>query len=173
MPHMQDPYFMHSVVFICEHDKEGAMGLIINKPLGETDLKEIFSPESEENDFLTAVPNVYFGGPVMLERGIVLHTSDYKLEDSHPVSKKLSISSSKTIISDIHSGIGPLRYRLMLGHAGWGEKQLEREIENGDWLVQTTTPDFIFDTPDKKMWSAAAKSFGFETSQLSGFGGTA
>jgi len=173
MPQLTDPYFGRSVVYLCEHDKEGAMGLVINKPLGEADLKEIFAPETEENEFLVAVPKVYFGGPVMLERGIVLHSAEYKLEDTQPVSEQLSITSSKIIIRDIRNNKGPNRFRLMLGHAGWGKNQLEREIENGDWLVQSVEIDFIYDTPDAKMWNAAARSFGIDTSQLAGFGGMA
>ncbi len=173
MPHLTDPYFGRSVVYLCEHNKEGAMGLVINKPLGEADLKEIFAPDTEENEFLIAIPKVYFGGPVMLERGIVLHSAEYKLEDTMTVSEQISITSSKTIIRDIRNTKGPLQYRLMLGHAGWDKNQLEREIENGDWLVQSTGIDFIFDTPDQQMWNTAASSFGIETSQLPGFGGMA
>ncbi|MFH1853498.1 MAG: YqgE/AlgH family protein [Candidatus Neomarinimicrobiota bacterium] len=174
MPHMTDPYFGRSVVYLCEHSADGAMGLVINKPLGDADLKEIFSPEaSAENDFLTAVPKVYFGGPVMLERGIVLHSADYQIDGTMAISDQLCITSSKEIIRDIKNSRGPRRYRLMLGHAGWDKNQLEREIENGDWLVQSTGPDFIFDTLDRDKWNAAARSFGIETSQLTGLGGLA
>lgn len=170
---MTDPYFGRSVVYLCEHDKEGAMGLVINKPLGEADLKEIFSPDVDDSEMLADIPTVYFGGPVMLERGIVLHSSEYDVDGTLKVTGELSITSSKEIIRDIRNGQGPKRYRLMLGHAGWDKNQLEREIENGDWLVQTAVPDFIFDANDQNKWKDAARSFGIETSQLAGFGGMA
>ncbi len=173
MPHMTDPYFGRSVVYLCEHDQNGAMGLVINKPLGEADLKDIFSPNADDDDLFTDIPTVYFGGPVMLERGIVLHSAEYEIDSTLPVTKNLSITSSKEIIRDIRNNKGPKLYRLMLGHAGWEKNQLEHEIENGDWLVHTATPDFIFKTPDKNKWQKAAQSLGIEMTQMPGFGGLA
>lgn len=173
MPHLKDPYFNRSVVYLCEHSSEGAMGLVINKPLGEADLKDIFAPESSDNEYLMAVPTVYFGGPVMLERGIVLHSAEYSIDGSLTISEQLAITSSKEIIADIRRERGPERYRLMLGHAGWDKNQLEREIENGDWLVQSAIPDFIFESPDEIKWNSAASAFGIDTAHLAGFGGMA
>lgn len=174
MPHMQDSYFGRSVVFICEHNQKGAMGLIINKPFQDPELKELFSNIfTEQEDVLEIVPTVYFGGPVLVERGIILHDSNYRREGTLYLSEDFSITSSREILHDIAREQGPENFRLMLGHAGWGAGQLEREIENGDWLLQSTTPEFVFHTDEQIMWQEAARTFGIDASQISGLGGIA
>ncbi len=174
MPHLQDPYFSRSVVFLCEHNKDGAMGVIINKPFEDPELKSLFTGFFEEKqNILEIVPKVYFGGPVMVERGIVLHAGDYRSDGTVTISEEFSMTSSKTILQDISKDEGPNQYRLVLGHAGWSSGQLEREIENGDWLLQETTPKFLFETPDKNLWKAAAATFGIDIDHFVGLGGQA
>jgi putative transcriptional regulator len=174
MPHMQDPYFARSVVFICEHTKEGAMGLIINRPFHEPDLEKLFSEFYEDTqDILKIVPKVYFGGPVMVERGIVLHSASHYTTGTIKLSDEFAITSHKTILENISRNEGPEQYKLMLGHAGWTANQLEREIENGDWLLQSTTLDFVFNMPEDLMWKHAASAFGIDTTQIAGSGGLA
>ncbi len=174
MPHLQDPYFSRAVVLICDHSTEGAMGLIINRPFEEPGLKKLFVDVYKENrELLEVVQKLYFGGPVMIERGIILHSSDYESEHSIPVSDELSITSHKTILDAISEDRGPENFRLMLGHAGWTGGQLEREIENGDWLLQSAAPDFVFGQPEEFIWQQATRSFGIELSDLSGISGQA
>jgi len=174
MPHMQDPYFAQAVVFICEHTKDGAMGLIINRPFHEPDLKKLFTELYDDTqDILKIVPKVYFGGPVLLERGIVLHSASHSTTGTIKISEDFAITSHKTILENINRDAGPRQYKLMLGHAGWTANQLEREIENGDWLLQSTTSDFVFNMPEDMMWKHAAGMFGIDTSQISGVGGRA
>ena len=174
MPHMQDPYFNRSVVFMCEHNKDGAMGLIVNKPFSDPTLKELFDSFYDDADkILKSVEQVYFGGPVMVERGIVLHSSHYQSEDSIKISNDFFLSSHKKTLEDLSKQNGDAECRLLLGHAGWTSGQLEREIENGDWLVQETTPDFIFNMPEKQMWGMAIRSFGIDISNFSSIGGQA
>jgi len=174
MPHMQDPYFARSVVFMCEHNTDGAMGLIINKPFDRPELKQLFANFFKDDDhLLKVVPRVHFGGPIMVERGIVLHSSGYQNSDSIKISNDFFLTNSKTILTDIARDKGPEYYRLFLGHAGWSPGQLEREIENGDWLLQETSPDFVFQMPERQMWKAAAQSFGIDLSHFTGFGGQA
>tara|TARA_B100001750_G_C15199384_1_gene442804 strand:- start:3 stop:527 length:525 start_codon:yes stop_codon:yes gene_type:complete len=174
MPHMQDPYFAKSIALICEHSSDGALGLIINKPFEKPELKVLFQnlPDNQD-EILKIIPKVYFGGPVLIESGIIVHSSSYTSKDSMKISNEFSITSSRKILQDIADGNGPEQYKLMLGHAGWGAGQLEREIENGDWLMQSTTYNFVFNTEESKMWKMAAGSFGVETSQISGLGGLA
>ena len=174
MPHMQDSYFAKSIALICEHSNDGALGLIINKPFEKPELKVLFQnlPDNQD-EILKIIPKVYFGGPVLIESGIIVHSSSYTSKDSMKISNEFSITSSRKILQDIADGNGPEQYKLMLGHAGWGAGQLEREIENGDWLMQSTTYNFIFNTEESKMWKMAAGSFGVETSQISGLGGLA
>ncbi len=174
MPHMQDPYFGRAVVFLCEHNKEGAMGLIMNKPFEDLELEGLFSNFfDDQDDILKVVPKIYFGGPVMVERGVVLHNSEYKIDGSIRISDEFSMTSSKAILQDISRKSGPSQFRLVLGHSGWSQGQLEREIENGDWLLQETSPDFIFNTPEDQMWKAATRLFGIDLNHFSGMGGQA
>jgi putative transcriptional regulator len=174
MPHMQDPYFNRSVLFMCEHDKDGAMGLIVNKPFKDPTLKQLFETfYDDSNEILNSVEQVYFGGPVLVERGIVLHSGEYNFKDSIKISKDFFISSHKKTLEDILAKKGPKLNRLLLGHAGWTSGQLEREIENGDWLVQETNPNFIFNMPVDKMWEVAISSFSIDIADFSTFGGQA
>ena len=113
------------------------------------------------------------GGLVFIERGILLHSNSYNSKDSIKISDQFSITSSNKILKDINNSNSLKNYKLMLGHAGWISGQLEKEIENGDWLMQSTSIDFVFNTNESKMWQIAAKSFGVELSEISGFGGSA
>lgn len=174
MPHLQDPYFGRSVVFIAEHTEEGAMGLIVNKPFEDPELKQLFTDVFEDKQsLLKVVPKVYFGGPVMIERGILLHSGNYNTEGTLSVTQDFGITSHKSILEDIADDKGPKQFKLMLGHAGWTSGQLEKEIEDGDWLLQETTIDFIFKTPSQAMWRLATGSFGVDVASTEGLGGLA
>ena len=171
---MQDPYFGKTVILICEHTKDGAMGLIINRPFQEPDMEDLFSEIYKETEnIFKVVPTIYFGGPVMIERGIVLHSSEYKRKDTVSVSEDFALTSHKFILQDIRSGEAPESYKLVLGHAGWTKGQLEKEIEHSDWLLQQTSKDFVFNTPDDIMWNQAAKALGIQTTEIVGVGGVA
>jgi|TARA_B100000035_G_scaffold155261_1_gene132236 putative transcriptional regulator len=159
---------------MCEHDKDGAMGLIVNKPFKDPTLKQLFDSFYDDTDgILNSVDQIYFGGPVMVERGIVLHSGIYQSKDSIKISDDFFISSHKKTLEDISEKKGPNLNRLILGHSGWSGGQLEREIENGDWLVQETSPDFIFNMPENQMWEMAICSFGIDIADFSSFGGQA
>ena len=108
----------------------------------------------------------------MLERGIVLHSSEFNIEGTIFISDDFSITSQKTVLKKLklHKKIP---YKLMLGHAGWAGKQLEREIENGDWLIQSTTVDFVFNISSDQMWQHAAGSLGINIGSFAGVGGQA
>ncbi|MBT6709866.1 MAG: YqgE/AlgH family protein [Candidatus Marinimicrobia bacterium] len=174
MPHMQDPYFGRSVILICEHNKDGTMGLIINKPFEGPEIQDLFENLfTKEEDFLQLIPKIFFGGPVLVERGIVLHPTTYQTDGTVKLSKDFSMTSNREILQDIAIKKGPSLYKLMLGHAGWASNQLEREIENGDWLLQSATSDYIFNTPVNDQWDSAVNSFGIDMSHISGRGGVA
>ena len=171
MPHMVDPYFGKAVIYICEHTKDGAMGLVINRPFMEPDLKKLFTEIYEDNEnILKIVPTVHFGGPVMVERGIVLHSTDRTVSESVKIADTIAMTSHKDILGDISKKKGPKSFKLFLGHSGWGSGQLEKEIDRGDWLLQNTTPDFIFDVPEKYMWGQAARTLGVETNDSASIG---
>ena len=171
---MIDPYFGKAVIYICEHTKDGAMGLVINRPFMEPDLKKLFTEIYEDNEnILKIVPTVHFGGPVMIERGIVLHSTDHTVSESITIADTIAMTSHKDILGDISKKKGPKSFKLFLGHSGWGSRQLEKEIERGDWLLQNTTPDFIFDVPEKYMWSQAARTLGINVPDSTGLSGHA
>ena len=173
MPHMNDPFFSKSVVYICEHGNGGAMGVIINKNLDAPELREIFDKFFKvEKSFNTIKSSTFFGGPVLLEKGIILHHSDYLSPKSISISKSVSLTSDQGALEDLKRE-QKVPFKLMLGHAGWSAGQLEREIENGDWLIQSTTSDFIFNLPSNQMWEYAAKSIGLDINSSFGTSGQA
>ena len=173
MPHMNDPFFSKSVVYICEHGNSGAMGMIVNKNLDTPELREIFDKFFKvEKPFNMLKSNTFFGGPVLLEKGIILHHSDYSSPKSISISKSVSLTSDEGALEDLKRE-EKVPFKLMLGHAGWSAGQLEREIENGDWLIQSTTSDFIFNLPPNQMWEYAAKSIGLDINSSLGTSGQA
>ena len=173
MPHMQDPFFSSSVIFICEHNNDGAMGLIINKKFKEPNLNDLFEQLYIGDDAIRSlVPDIHFGGPIMLERGIVLHGAEFNSEGTISISEEFSMTSQKTVLKELKSR-GSTPYKLMLGHTGWGAEQLEREIENGDWLMQSTTLDFVFNLSTDQMWRHAAGSLGLDLGSFEGVSGQA
>ena len=173
MPQMKDPLFSKSVIYICEHNINGAMGMIINKQFSEPELNTIIEKVLVDDESHKALANdIYFGGPVLLEKGIVLHHGSYMSHDSIAISKSIAITSKKDVLGELQQKEG-VPFKLMLGHAGWSKGQLEKEIENGDWLIQSTNPDFIFSTGLSKMWRSALKSLGIDLGINSGSGGEA
>ncbi len=171
MPQMTDQIFGKSVIYICEHDSKGAMGIIVNKPLPSESVQGILTETGlDETD---SFPKIYFGGPVGMNHGFILHDTKYHIDGTHNISKKIALTSNLDIIHDMVDGKGPNKYRFALGYAGWSAKQIESEIENGDWLVVPATPSFIFDTPDDHKWDTAAKEFGIDMSTITGSTGIA
>jgi len=173
MPHMKDPFFSSSVIFICEHNKDGAMGLIVNKPLDDQILEKVLVQLNvNSNETFQPFSDIYFGGPVMFDRGILLHKYQIELYESVKLSDNFYLSSDKKAFKSIAENPDN-KSRFFLGHSGWSNGQLESEIENGDWIVQETSPEFIFDVPEDKMWIMALQSFGIEISNFSTFSGKA
>lgn len=169
MPHLTDPYFGRSLVFICDHDENGAMGLIVNKSFDDKVVKEVFPTLIINDEAISeAISPMYFGGPVSLEQGFILHSGDYVNPDTIQITPEFSLTSNSAIIDAILEGQGPYHYKMMLGYAGWGAGQLEREIENGDWLFQDVTLDFIFKGDDTEKWITATQRFGIEIAPSTG-----
>jgi len=163
--------FSKSLVFICEHDDSGAMGLIVNKAIPDVNVSEIL--KQTRLNLAAPPPPVYFGGPVNMNQGFILHDVKYEIEGTVIVSKQLALTSNPRIVDDIIKGSGPKNYRFTMGYAGWGEHQLEREFENGDWLVMPAQTGLIFDVPDEDKWQVAAKEFGIDIMDISGHTGFA
>ena len=171
MPHMNDPIFSKSLIYMCQHDKNGAMGIIINKPMHAENVDEII--QQTELGQINPTPEVYFGGPVNLEMGLFLHDTSYEIEGTLSVSKSIALTSNKQIVADLKNRNGPDEFRFSFGYAGWGKGQVEREIENGDWLLMPANDDFIFSIPNTDKWQKAASQFGIDILDLGGSAGLA
>ncbi len=174
MPHMSDAYFAESVIYICEYHDAGCMGLVINRPLQDFQTQIIIDALGldDEND-LKKFQRLYYGGPVQPNHGLVLHTTDYTIEDTLHISGRASLTATPKVLQDIRDGNGPDEFRLTWGYAGWGTDQLEREIANGDWLVIPAEKEMIFNSPDESKWEIATGRFGIEIRDFSGPGGSA
>lgn len=173
MPGMDDPNFSATVTLICEHNDDGALGIIINRPLN-INLGGLFDQlaVSEANPESANSP-VLSGGPVGLERGFVLHDPSKEYENSLAVSDAISLTLSRDIIEAMASGSGPDKSIVALGYAGWEAGQLEQEMLANSWLTVPATAEIVFDTPFAERWAKAANSIGIDISKLSPHAGHA
>lgn len=167
MPALADPNFAQTVAYICEHNPEGALGIIINRPSDLT-LAELFA----HMGLGAAVGeigerHVYIGGPVQRERGFVLHSPQGEWDSSMQISEDITITTSRDILEALARGEGPLRYLVALGYAGWGAGQLEREMAQNAWLSAPPDPAIIFERNEHDRWSAAARLLGVDLTLLS------
>ena len=166
MPGMADPNFSSTVTLICEHNAEGALGIVINRPL-TLKLGGLFEQlDVDDVDPNAASDPVLMGGPVGPERGFVLHESTHSYENSLAISNTINLTLSRDVLDAMASGDGPRRTLVALGYAGWEPGQLENEFLANSWLNVTATTDIVFDVPFADRWSAAAKSLGVDISRL-------
>ena len=147
------------------------MCLIINKPLISENAAEIIQQTGLGK--INPMPEIYFGGPVNLEMGLFLHDTTYDIDGTLSISKSVSLTSNKQIVVDLKNGNGPDVFRFSFGYAGWGKGQIEREIENGDWLLMPADDNFIFSIPNSDKWKKAASQFGIDILDLGGSAGLA
>lgn len=168
MPHMLDPRFARSVVYLCAHSEDdGAMGLVINKALGSLTMGELFSHlEIEPGGPVKSRP-VHFGGPVETGRGFVLHTADYRDEGTLLVADDLAVTATLDILRAIGKGQGPRKNLLALGYAGWAPGQLDAEIQDNGWLSVAADAEFVFDPDLERKWNRALDRLGIDLSMLS------
>ncbi len=167
-PTLDDGIFKSSVTYICEHDEDGAMGIIINRPsdLKFNDLVKEF--EAIESSELNTQP-VMVGGPVGLERGFVLHQTPANTIEwisTLQISNDIALTGSKDILTALGEGKGPDKFLFVLGYAGWGAGQLEQELMENDWLTSPASPEILFSTPYHLRAEAAAKLLGVDLSAL-------
>ena len=171
MPHLADPNFHRTVVFMCEHSDEGAMGVVVNRPL------PFFLNQIYEGQEITGLGGagqpVNFGGPVQPEVGFLLYESEKEYEGAVPVLDKVSLGTSLEILQDIADKKGPSRFFFALGYAGWGGGQLEEEIGRNDWLVVPGDDALIFELPPDQRWEHAIRSLGIDPGLLTQTTGSA
>lgn len=167
MPTLTDPYFKKSVVYLCEHDEQGAMGFIINFPVKLT-LQELLSNvesiQHQPEPPLTG--SVFLGGPLELERGFVLHSPLKDNSQSTALNEQLLMSNSNTVLSTLGTDSEPDKYMVTLGYASWSSGQLEQEMNDNHWLTIESENDIIFNIPAEQRWSASLKRLGITPEQL-------
>jgi len=167
MPQLADPNFAQTVTYICQHSSEGALGIVISRPL-EMRLAEILeSMQISVTETGAADLPVYLGGPVQPERGFVLHTPLGRWQGTLVVSDTIGLTTSRDILEAIATGRGPDKCLIALGYAGWGAGQLEREMLDNAWLNVPADPEILFDLPPAQRWRAAAARLGVDLDLLS------
>ncbi len=174
MPGMGDPRFEKSVVFLCAHSEDGALGLIVNKPSEQVSFRHLLDQLSLDVGEPQRDIRVHFGGPVENERGFVLHTADYATEAATlRVSERFGMTATLDVLEEIARGDGPKSALLALGYAGWGPGQLEDEILQNGWLTCDADPELVFGSDDAGKWEAALKTMGIDPLLLSSTAGRA
>jgi len=174
MPSMGDPRFTRSVVYMCAHSADGAMGLIVNKPTPEVDARDLLEQLDIAAQPDMAPIQVHFGGPVEHGRGFVLHSSDYNVDGATlRVDDQFGMTATLDVLEALAGGDGPRERLLALGYSGWGPGQLEGELQQNGWLVTEASPRLVFSQDNNGKWEAALAAMGIDPLLLSAEGGSA
>lgn len=173
MPGMRDPRFKRTVIYMCAHSGEGAMGIIVNRQVGAINLQELLAQLDLKTDKKAMDVRVHYGGPVESSRGFVLHSSDLSWDDSLQVSNEVTLTASVDILRTIACGQGPCNRLLALGYAGWGPGQLDAEINRNDWLNVPADIQLLFDKGLDDKWERAIGILGIAVEHLSAEAGHA
>jgi putative transcriptional regulator len=173
MPGMQDPRFAKSVIYMCAHNAEGAMGLVVNRTFEALTFPDLLEQMDIDTTPLTNRISVHFGGPVETGRGFVLHSPDYVQDGSLVVNTGFALTATIDILKDIAAGTGPRRCMLALGYAGWGPGQLDSEIKANGWLNVAADDDLVFDDTVGTKWDRAMAKIGIDPRMLSDSAGHA
>jgi putative transcriptional regulator len=163
-PSMPDERFQKSVVFVCKHDDDGALGIIVNNKVDDLPLGQVYKQLGIEVPSVSAERPVLFGGPVETSRGLVLHSADYKRDETLVIDGGIALTASLEILKDMAGGTGPKRAWLALGHSGWAPGQLDREMQDNAWLVVDAGPDLVFDADFDAKWQRALDRLGSKNS---------
>jgi putative transcriptional regulator len=174
MPGMPDPRFEKSVIFMCAHSAQGAMGLIINKPIDGLSFRELVDKLGIGMTVARGDMPILFGGPVQMGRGFVLHSADYTSEETTlTLTPEISLTATVDILRAISEGRGPEKAVFALGYAGWGEGQIEAEIVANGWIHCDADTAIVFDTGYESRWQSALAKLGANISGLSAEAGRA
>lgn len=173
MPGMQDPRFAKTVIYLCAHNDEGAMGLVVNKVLDQLRFPDLLEQLEIEGTGATDQIRVHFGGPVETSRGFVLHSPDFNRDATLTVDDGVSLTATIDILKAMASGTGPRRSFLALGYAGWGPGQLDGEIKANGWLHAPADEDLVFGDDLDGKWENAIAKLGIDSRMLSDTAGHA
>ncbi len=173
MPQMLDERFVKSVIYMCAHTEDGAMGLVVNKILEDINFPDLLEQLDINSKTDGKNIGVHFGGPVESGRGFVLHSSDYQQDGTMVIDPQIALTATPDILRDIAKGEGPAKSLLALGYAGWGPGQLDAELQANGWLSVDAEPDLVFGIEPDKAWQVALAKIGIDASMLSGEAGHA
>jgi putative transcriptional regulator len=173
MPQMTDPRFAKSVIYLCAHSAEGAMGLVVNKLISSITFPDLLRQLDVEAGPSTEHIRVHFGGPVESGRGFVLHSDDYAQESTLRVNQGVALTATIDVLRAIAGEQGPRRSLLALGYAGWAPGQLDAEIQANGWLNVAADEELVFGTDIDGRWETAMARLGIDPSSLSGSAGHA
>ncbi|MBP2227421.1 putative transcriptional regulator [Azospirillum agricola] len=173
MPGMEDPRFQRTVIYMCAHSEEGAMGLVINRLFGSITFEDLLEQlDMEVSQPVNNLP-VHYGGPVESGRGFVLHSTDYVRDGTLVVNDDVALTATIDILRAISEDRGPRRNLLLLGYAGWGPGQLDAEFQANGWLNVPCDEELLFDTDLEAKWERSIAKLGVSVSMLSGEAGHA
>ena len=162
-PSMPDERFQKSVVFVCKHDDDGALGIIVNNKVDDLPLGQVYKQLGIDGPKAAALLPVLFGGPVETSRGLVLHSADYKRDETLLIDGGMALTASLEILKDMAGGSGPKHAWLALGHSGWAPGQLDREMQDNAWLVVDADATLVFDLDLEAKWQRALDRLGGKT----------
>lgn len=177
MPQIGDPRFQKSVIFMCAHDENGAMGIVVNHTLDDVKFSDLL-------DQLQITSNIHIdinalsipvmnGGPVDMARGFLLHSPEFSHNETMKIGNTYGVTGTVEALKDLATGKGPAQKLFALGYAGWSAGQLEQELQDNTWLVVESSPDLIYDTNPEKKWDMAIAQLGFDPNLISNTAGQA
>lgn len=172
-PHMSDERFHQAVIYMCSHDHEGAMGLVINQPAADMQLDDLLGKLNQDPARFGGDETVFNGGPVEPKRGYILHSADHLMPDSITINEDVALSMQVEMVVEIGAGLGPQHHKIMLGHTGWGPGQLEEEMVENMWLHVPAEPNLVFDCHTDHLWHETLAMRGFNAGNLSPLAGRA
>jgi putative transcriptional regulator len=154
-PTMGDPRFTHTVILMVKHDSEGALGIVINRPVSEQSIASLLEGTGEDVSGIEGKLRVFYGGPVQPDLGFVVHSAEYRRQETIDIDGRVAMTASRQILRDIGQHRGPQKTLFALGYAGWGPGQLEGEIARRDWFTTPEEPKLIFDDDRESLWDDA------------------
>jgi putative transcriptional regulator len=173
MPNMRDPRFARTVIYMCAHNADGAMGLVVNRLIGSITFPDLLEQLGIDHSGVSDEIRVHFGGPVESGRGFVLHSAEYEREGTLQVTERVGLTATIDILRDMARGTGPRNSLLALGYAGWGPGQLDSEIQANGWLNVPADDRLVFGNDLDGKWEEAIGKLGVDLSMLSGDAGHA
>jgi putative transcriptional regulator len=154
-PTIGDPRFAHTVILMVRHDKEGALGIVINRPVGERSIAALLEATGHDGTDVAGIVRVFAGGPVQPELGFVVHSAEYRRAETVDVDGRVAMTASRQVLLDIGHNQGPEKSLFALGYAGWGPGQLEGELARHNWFTTPEEPKLVFDDDRGNLWEDA------------------